>query len=59
MYLTRDQWETVPDWDDAGLVDLLEAATTLPGGQVEVPEDIRALDEYDAAADELADRRGE
>lgn len=59
VFLTRDQWETVPDWDDAGLVDLLEAATTGTGGQVEVPEDIRSLDEYDAAAEELADRRGE
>jgi hypothetical protein len=58
VFLTRDQWESVPDWDDAELADLLEAATTGEGGQVEVPDDVRQLDEYEAAVAQLEERRG-
>jgi hypothetical protein len=58
VFLTRDQWESVTDWDDAELVDLLGAAATGEGGEVEVPDDVRRLDEYEAAVAQLEERRG-
>ena len=58
VVLTREQWESVPDWGEAELVDLLDAATTGAGGQVEVPDDVRRLDEYEDAVAQLDERRG-
>jgi len=53
VVLTREQWESVPDWDDAELVDLLRAASLGDDGQVEVPDEIGELPDWQAAADEL------
>lgn len=51
--LTREQWESVPDWTDATLVDLLRAVSLGDGGQLEVPDEIGELDEWQAAVDEF------
>jgi hypothetical protein len=53
VVLTREQWESVPDWDDAALADLLRAASLGDGGQVEVPDEIGDLDEWQAAVEEF------
>jgi hypothetical protein len=53
VVLTRAQWESVPDWDDADLVDLLRAASLGEGGQVDVPDEIGELDEWKAAVEEF------
>jgi hypothetical protein len=58
VVLTRDQWESVPDWGEAQLVDLLAAATTGNGGHVEVSDDVRELEAFEAAVAQLDERRG-
>jgi hypothetical protein len=57
VVLTRAQWESVPDWTEASLVDLLRAASLGDGGQVDVPDEVGALDEWQTAVDEF--RAGE
>ena len=52
VVLTRDAWESVPDWADADLADLLEATSTGGMAQLEVTDEISELPDYEAAVSE-------
>jgi hypothetical protein len=48
VFLTRTQWDAVPDWSIATLRDLVGAASSGEGGEVRVDEEIEELDEWRA-----------